>query len=111
MGKFANAEKVGLRDKETQKLIAVYPLQAEGTDDEISETVRDWFYKQSCAAEDRLLTAYVDVLTEAEFKHDLEADLMAFQLLQSGIDGFIKAREQLSTLLRQSFGLDAEIKA
>ena len=54
MGKFANAEKVGLRDKETQKLIAVYPLQAEGTDDEISETVRDWFYKQSCAAEDRL---------------------------------------------------------
>lgn len=51
------------------------------------------------------------VLTEAEFKHDLEADLMAFQLLQSGVDGFIRAREQLSTLLRQSFGLDAEIKA
>jgi len=37
--------------------------------------------------------------------------LMAFQLLQSGIDGFIKAREQLSRLLRQSFGIDAEIKA
>ena len=36
---------------------------------------------------------------------------MAFQLLQGGIDGFIKAREQLATLLRQSFGLDAEIKA
>jgi transaldolase len=35
---------------------------------------------------------------------------MSFQLLQSGIDGFIKAREQLSTLLRQSFGLDAEIQ-
>ena len=68
MGKFANAEKVRLRNKETQKLIAVYPFKAEGTDDEISETVRDWFYKQSCAAEDRLLTAYVDVLTEAELK-------------------------------------------
>ena len=68
MGKFANAEKVGLRDKETQKLIAVYPLKVTGTDEEISETVRDWFYKQSCAAEDRLLTAYVDVLTEAQLK-------------------------------------------
>ena len=44
------------------------------------------------------------------FKAQLEHDLMSFQLLQSGIDGFIKAREQLSTLLRQSFGLDAEIQ-
>lgn len=34
---------------------------------------------------------------------------MAFQLLQSGIDGFIKC-DQLSLLLRQSFGIDAEIK-
>lgn len=49
--------------------------------------------------------------TKASFKAELEQDLMAFQLLQGGIDGFIKAREQLSRLLRQSFGLDAEIKA
>lgn len=50
-------------------------------------------------------------LDEAQFKHELEHDLMAFQLLQAGIDGFIKAREQLQSLLRQSFGLDAEIQA
>lgn len=50
-------------------------------------------------------------LDKAQFKQQLESDLMAFQLLQGGIDGFIKAREQLSTLLRQSFGVDAEIKA
>ena len=49
--------------------------------------------------------------TKASFKAELEQDLMAFQLLQSGIDGFIKARDQLSRLLRQSFGIDAEIKA
>ena len=49
--------------------------------------------------------------TKASFKAELEQDLMAFQLLQGGIDGFIKAREQLSRLLRQSFGIDAEIKA
>ena len=50
-------------------------------------------------------------ISKVQFKAELEQDLMAFQLLQSGIDGFIKAREQLSQLLRQSFGVDAEIKA
>ncbi|MFU8926713.1 transaldolase [Acinetobacter puyangensis] len=44
-------------------------------------------------------------LNETLFKTQLENDLMAFQLLQSGIDGFIKAREQLATLLRSSFGI------
>ncbi|WP_038345510.1 transaldolase [Acinetobacter sp. A47] len=48
--------------------------------------------------------------TRESFKAELEQDLMAFQLLQGGIDGFIKARDQLSLLLRQSFGIDAEIK-
>jgi len=47
-------------------------------------------------------------ISKAEFKQQLEADLMAFQLLQSGIDGFIKAREQLALLLRQSFGLEVD---
>ncbi|QIO05701.1 transaldolase [Acinetobacter shaoyimingii] len=50
-------------------------------------------------------------IAKAEFKAEVEKDLMAFQLLQGGIDGFIKAREQLSTLLRQSFGVDANIHA
>lgn len=48
-------------------------------------------------------------INKEDFKSELEHDLMAFQLLQSGIDGFIRAREQLSTLLRQSFGVDANI--
>lgn len=49
------------------------------------------------------------IISKEQFKTELEHDLMAFQLLQGGIDGFIKAREQLSTLLRQSFGIDANI--
>lgn len=49
-------------------------------------------------------------IQEIVFKTQLEDDLMAFQLLQSGIDGFIKAREQLNTLLRQSFGLSGDLK-
>ena len=80
MGKFANAEKVGLRDKKTQKLIAVYPLKVTGTDEEISETVRDWFYKQSCAAEDRLLTAYVDVLSS--FSRGSSTTVAVFSLMR-----------------------------
>lgn len=57
-----------LRDKETKKIIAVYPFKIEGADEEINTTVRDWYYKQSCAAENRLLTVDVDVLTEQELK-------------------------------------------
>ncbi|MCF9033792.1 transaldolase [Acinetobacter nectaris] len=49
-------------------------------------------------------------ISKEEFKAQIEKDLMAFQLLQSGIDGFIKAREQLSALLHQSLGSSAEIK-
>ncbi len=47
----------------------------------------------------------LDALDERTFQQQLQHDLMAFQLLQGGIDGFIKAREQLIQLLRQSFGL------
>jgi hypothetical protein len=68
MNKFANAEKIGLRDKASRKLIAVYPFQVTGSEAEIEKAVRDWYYKQSCQAEDQLLTAFVDVLTEHEIK-------------------------------------------
>ncbi|MDF2675487.1 MAG: hypothetical protein K0R09_3759 [Clostridiales bacterium] len=68
MDKFKNAEKVGLRDKSTKKLFAVYPNKVEGTDEEVAKVVKDWYYQQSCGSEDRLLTSYVDVLTEKEIK-------------------------------------------
>ena len=44
-------------------------------------------------------------LNQSEFHNMLNQDQMAFELLQSGIDGFIKAREQLSQQLRISFGI------
>jgi len=68
MGKFETAEMIGLRDKATKKLMAVYPSKAMGSDEEIEKLVRDWYYKQSCKAEDQLLTAYVDALTPQEIK-------------------------------------------
>ena len=66
MSNFEKAVKIGLRDKTSKKLIAVYPFKAEGSDEEIENTVKDWYYKQSCQAEDQLLNAYVDALTEKE---------------------------------------------
>ena len=68
MGKFTGASMIGLRDRETKEIIAVYPNKAEGTDEEIIKTVRDWYYQQSCAAEDRLLTLHVDALTDKEIE-------------------------------------------
>ena len=68
MKNFGSAEKIGLRNKETKKLIVVYPYKSQGTDEEIDKTVKDWYYKQSCSAEDEILNAYVDFLTESEMK-------------------------------------------
>ena len=48
--------------------------------------------------------------TPESFASELDKDLMAYQLLLGGIDGFISARHQLSIQLRQMFGMDAEIK-
>jgi hypothetical protein len=68
MGKFEDAKKVGLRNKKTEELLAVYPHQVEGSDEEIAKKVTDWYYTQHCSAEDELRTAYVDILTEQELK-------------------------------------------
>lgn len=50
------------------------------------------------------------VLDEATFKAEVERDLMASQLLQGGIDGFIQARQQLHQLLATAVA-QAEISA
>lgn len=68
MSRFENAKKVGLRDKQTEKIVAVYPNSFEGSEEEIIKAVKDWFYSTSCGAEDALLTLYVDALTENEIK-------------------------------------------
>ena len=37
MNKYQNAEKIGLRDKQTNEVVAVYPKRIEGTDAEIED--------------------------------------------------------------------------
>ena len=51
--------------------------------------------------------ASLSPLSETTFQQQLQDDLMASQLLQSGIQGFVQAREQLHLLLTQSFAVEA----
>lgn len=77
---------------------------------ELSQDQREVSAQLVTLAPDLQAISQYQAITEAEFKTELEHDLMAFQLLQGGIDGFIKARQQLNHLLRESFGIDAEIR-
>ncbi len=69
MGRFESAERVGLRDKQTGKLIAVYPEKLSGTDEEIENKVKFWYYQQSCSAENELEGSRIDTLNETELKN------------------------------------------
>ena len=68
MSKFIGANKVGLRSKESGKLIVVYPHNLRGTDQETEKAVLNWYYQTSCDAEERLHSAYVDIVTDEEIK-------------------------------------------
>ena len=68
MGRFNNPVNVGLRDRTTRDLVAVYPEVIHGTDEEVYKKVNDWYYKQSCSAEDELRDYFVDTITDSEFK-------------------------------------------
>ncbi len=60
---------VGLKDKVTNKLVAVYPNTIEGTHQEIEKKVFDWYYAQGCSNENDLPKLFVSVLTEEELKN------------------------------------------
>lgn len=68
MGRFNGSVNVGLREKDTNRLVAVYPHKLEGTDREIEEKVKFWFYQQSCSAEEKLQHCFVDIVTDDELK-------------------------------------------
>ncbi|MBC3888585.1 hypothetical protein GH810_09720 [Acetobacterium paludosum] len=68
MDTLKDAKRVGLRNIETEELIAVYPHKPVGTDEEIEKAVRDWYYEQDCAAEEKMRAAVVEPLTTAELE-------------------------------------------
>ena len=68
MKKFHGTVHVGLREKDTHRLIAIYPEPISGDDREIEDKVRFWYYQQSCGAEDQLNDCVVDEVSEDELK-------------------------------------------
>jgi hypothetical protein len=57
---------MGLRDKVTNKLIAVYPQSIEGSQQDIEKKLFDWYYAQGCSNENDLPRLFADVITEEE---------------------------------------------
>lgn len=60
--------RVGLRNRETGDLIAVYPGKVSGSVNEVKKRVFDWYYATSCSAEEILRDCVVDDLSEQELK-------------------------------------------
>lgn len=65
--RFENS-RVGLRNKETGKLIAVYPEIVTGSVNEVKKEVFDWYYKTGCSAETEMRNCIVDDLSDNELK-------------------------------------------
>lgn len=59
---------VGIRDKVTDKLIAVYPEVVQDLSRDVKKKVLDWYYKQNCDTSESIDRYYVGTLTETEFK-------------------------------------------
>lgn len=63
MSKYENALNIGLREKGSGNPVVIFPKKIIGTDAEIEEKVKFWFYQQDCSAEEKLKNLYVDILT------------------------------------------------
>ena len=68
MNKFTQNIKLGIKDKESDKLIAIYPHPVENSSNETRHKVLDWYYKQDCSTSENIENYYVDTITETEFK-------------------------------------------
>lgn len=68
MKELKNFTYVGLRNRSTGKIDAVYPHPVIGNAKEVEDKVKYWYYQQSCSAESELDNLYVDVL----YEHELE---------------------------------------
>ena len=57
-------KKAVLKDKLTNKTVAVFPHEIEGSNEEIKKKVFDWYYAQGCSNEEELPRLFVDLLSE-----------------------------------------------
>ncbi len=70
MNRFDGTKKLGIRDWITNELLAIYPYDIEGSEEEIEKKVTSWYYQQSCSAETQLETSFVDVVKPEELNNN-----------------------------------------
>ncbi|MFZ5353543.1 MAG: hypothetical protein ACOZCL_12595 [Bacillota bacterium] len=54
--------RVGIRDKETNDIVKIYPYMVKGDFEEITNEVLDWYYMQGCENGEKIEHYFVDVL-------------------------------------------------
>lgn len=57
-------KKAVLKDLITDKIVAVYPYNIDGSYEEIEKKVFDWYYAQGCSNEEQLPKLFVDVISQ-----------------------------------------------
>lgn len=70
MGKFDGVKQLGIRDKETGKLVAVYTGELGGDDNAKARKALDWYYMKDCSTSEHIEEFYADNLTDNELKSD-----------------------------------------
>jgi hypothetical protein len=65
-GKLESVGRVGIRNKETNEIIGIYPYKVEGSDEEIENKVKSWFYPNTGEAEKHFGNCFVDTLSYKE---------------------------------------------
>ena len=68
MSRFNNPVHVGLRDRVTMDLVAVYPETVVGSDEEVYKKAESWFNQQGYSLESKNRNYFVDTLTDSEFE-------------------------------------------
>lgn len=57
-------KKAVLKDIVTEKTVAVYPYNIDGSQEDIEKKVFDWYYAQGCSNEEQLPKLFVDVISQ-----------------------------------------------
>ncbi len=65
-GKLESVGRVGIRNKETNEIVSVYPYKVEGSDQEIEDKVKSWFYPNASENEKHFTDCFVDSLSYKE---------------------------------------------
>lgn len=65
-GKLESTGRVGIRNKETNEIMGVYPYKIDNSDKEMENKVKTWFYQQATEAEKHFGNCFVDTLSYKE---------------------------------------------